>query len=69
MNKNTIYMSCQYFDRTVGVLLIQFGIEKKFIKIMHVVSETLPHLSMKFSLYFAHFCVCIGEFFYFTGNI
>jgi hypothetical protein len=27
-------------------------IDRKYIKIMHVVFETLPHLTMKFYLYF-----------------
>ncbi len=33
------------------------SIDKKWIKIIHGVDETLPHLNMKFCWYFAHFCV------------
>jgi hypothetical protein len=36
-------------------------IDKKFIQIVHVVYETLPRRNMKFCVYFANFCVCIGE--------
>jgi hypothetical protein len=36
---------------------IRDSIDRKWIKIVHVVAENLPHSNMKFYLYFAHFCV------------
>jgi hypothetical protein len=42
-------------------LFIYFTIDEKFIKIVHVVSETLPHLKIKFCLCFSYFlCVCLN---------
>ncbi len=52
-------------------------IDNKYVKIMHVVYETLPHTNRKFYLYFVHFCVywcnSVSEFFdlhrIFFGNL
>ncbi len=52
---------------------VYFGIDKKFIKMMHVVYETLPQLNMKFCWYFAHFFVyrfkCVSELFIISKKI
>jgi hypothetical protein len=52
----SIYKS-QFIAQSQNIKLYDATIDRKCIKIVHVMYETLPQLNMKFSLYFAHFCV------------